>query len=137
MPSLDRRQLLAGLATVPLAASSAKRDLLRDENKKPGTTDWQLTYTRVDPKTKYRSPLIEGYASKPSVRPGDRLDLFISTNPASRFVIDFYRLGYYQGKGGRHVLRTGPFTGVAQPTPPVEKERLRECKWEKSTTLEV
>lgn len=132
----DRRQLLAGLSLLPLASETG-RNLIRGENERPGTTDWQLTYTRVDPKAKYRCPLVEGYASRASVRPGEKIDLLVSTNPPSPFVIDLYRLGYYQGKGGRHVLRLGPFKGVTQPTPPVGKARLRECVWEKSTTLEI
>ncbi|MFO0876041.1 MAG: DUF6605 domain-containing protein [Gemmataceae bacterium] len=137
MSSLDRRQLLAGLAAASLAADSPRPELIREENKKPGTTDWQLTYTRVDPKTRYRCTHLEGYAGQTSVRPGDRLDLFVSANPAGRFVIDFYRLGYYQGKGGRHLLRLGPLPGKTQPTPPVGKHRIRECAWERSTSLEI
>jgi hypothetical protein len=146
MPHLNRRQLLHGLTAAgavasldPSAATAEKpdRDRIRNENKRPGTTDWQLTYTRVDPKTKYRSPLIEGYAGRASVRPGEKIDLFVSTNPASPFVIDLYRLGYYAGKGGRHVQRLGPFPGKVQATPPVGKERLRECQWDRCVTLEV
>src|SRR5262249_36980488 len=58
---------LAALATrAPLAAASARRDLIRAENDKPGTTDWLLTKSRVDPKTKYRCPWVEGYASHTS-----------------------------------------------------------------------
>ena len=136
MSRLDRRQLIQGLTAAPLLAG-ARGDVIRDENKRPGTTDWQLTYTKVDPRTKFRSPLIEGYASRASVRPGEKIDLFVSTNPASRFVIDLYRLGYYQGKGGRHVQRLGPFAGKVQPTPIVGKERLRECKWSKAVTFDV
>jgi hypothetical protein len=136
MSRLDRRQLIQSLSAAPLLAG-ARRDIIIDENKRLGTTDWQLTYTKVDPKTRFRSPLIEGYASRASVRPGEKIDLFVSTNPASRFVIDLYRLGYYQGKGGRHVLRLGPFAGKVQPTPPVGKERLRECTWSKAVTLDV
>src|SRR3954452_12918489 len=110
MPPLDRRQLLASLAAAPLTAPR-KADLIRDENKREGTTDWQLTYTRTDARARYRCPWIEGYASRTSVEAGGSIDLFVSTQPASRFVIDLYRLGHYQGKGGRHVLRLGPFAG--------------------------
>ncbi len=144
MSSLDRRQLLQGLgAAGALTALGAAppdkrdRDRVRRENALPGTTDWQLTYTRVDPKTKHRCPWIEGYASRASARPGEKIDFFVSTSPASPFVLDLYRLGHYQGKGGRHVRRLGPFPGKVQPTPPVAAERLRECKWDKCTTLEV
>src|SRR5262245_10326933 len=82
--------------------SLAQSDLIRTENAKPGTKDWMLANTRVDPKTKYRCPWIEGYCSHTSIRAGERLKVMVSTNPASPFVIDFYRLGYYNGDGGRH-----------------------------------
>lgn len=142
---LDRRTFLAGAAaSAALAAERPHRDLIKDENARPGTTDWQLTYVRTDPKSSsgwgawtVRSALIEGYVSKTSVRPGETLDLFVSTNPVSKFVVDVYRLGYYQGKGGRHVARLGPFPGKAQPTPPVGEDRLRACEWEKSHTLTI
>lgn len=145
MSDLNRRQLLHTAATAGLlttlgtttAADKPDRNRIKTENERSGTTDWQLTYTRVDPKTKYRSTLIEGYVSRASVGAGDKLDFFVSTDPASGFVIDLYRLGYYQGTGGRHVLRLGPFKGKTQPTPPVGDERLRECQWEACTTLEI
>jgi hypothetical protein len=138
---LSRRTLLqgaaAGLASAltPLAEVLGKPaprqpDLIQAENDKRGTTDWLLARTRVDPKTRYRCPWIEGYCSRTSVRGGDTLDIMVSTNPASAFVIDLYRLGYYQGKGGRHLRRLGPFKGSVQPDPKVGKQRLRECRWE-------
>jgi hypothetical protein len=115
----------------------ANRDLIRVENEKPGTTEWLLAKTRVDPKTRYRCPWIEGYVSHTSLRAGETLSLMVSTNPPSPFVLDLYRLGYYQGKGGRHLLRLGPFKGQVQPDPEVGKERLRECRWEPATKLTI
>jgi N,N-dimethylformamidase beta subunit-like, C-terminal len=143
MPTPDRREVLAaiaGAAASPLVADAAPSkgsDIIRAENEREGTLDWQLTYTRVDPKTQYRSRMIEGYVSRQSVRAGDSLDVFVSTDPASPFHIDVYRLGYYGGRGGRHLGQFGPFEGKAQPTPPVGAERLRECQWEKCTSLNV
>ena len=58
----------------------------------PGTRDWMATNIRIDPKAKYRSPWVEGYASRTSVRPGESLSLHVSTNPASPFVVDVYRM---------------------------------------------
>jgi hypothetical protein len=148
-PSPSRRDLLRTAAAAGLTSSlaplvvaadrpaAAQPDLIRTENDKPGTDDWMLAKTRVDPKTKYRCPWIEGYCSHTSLRAGDTLRLMVSTNPASPFVIDFYRLGYYQGKGGRHLLRLGPFKGKVQPDPKVGTERLRECAWEPATTLTI
>ncbi len=143
----DRRDLLrsvaagaglAGVGSVPLLGQEPRNpELIRAENAHEGTTDWQLTYTRTDPKTRYRCPWIEGYVSRASVRAGDKLDIMVSTDPPGSFVIDFYRLGYYQGKGGRHFLRLGPFQGKPQPTPPVGEERLRECLWEPCATLTI
>ncbi len=152
MPSLHRRQLLrsfaaAGAVSLVPGVRSAERDRerIKAENDREGTTDWQLTYTRINPKTKCtrfggfggRSTMIEGYCGKASVGAGDKLDVFVSTDPASPFLLDVYRLGYYQGKGGRHVGRFGPFDGEAQATPAVGAERLRECKWDRSLALDV
>src|ERR671925_113520 len=98
-PSLDRRGLLkgaaaAGLASVldPLAGAltaptPSRPELLRAENDKAGTTDWLLRNTRVDPKTRYRCPWIEGYTSHTSLRAGDTLHVMVSTNPPSPFVL--------------------------------------------------
>ena len=119
------------------AASARKSDLIRRENEKPGTTDWMLVNTRVDPKTRYRCPWIEGYCSRTRVRAGETLDIMVSTNPASPFTIDLYRMGYYGGKGGRHLKQLGPFTGKAQPDPDVGVERVRECRWEPATSLKI
>src|SRR5689334_15286852 len=113
---LRRRDLLKGAAATGLASvlgpvadalaapTPPRRDLIRTENDRPGTSDWLLRNTRVDPKTKYRCPWIEGYCSHTSLRAGETLSIMVSTNPPSSFVIDLYRLGYYQGKGGRHLL---------------------------------
>jgi hypothetical protein len=141
---MNRRDLLrsaaAGLVSTvgPLAsAAPAPRDLIRTENERKGSRDWLLTNTRVDPKTRYRCPWIEGYCSHTSLRAGDTLSIMVSTNPASSFVVDIYRLGYYQGLGGRHLRRLGPFKGRVQPDPAVGKERLRECQWEPAAQLAI
>lgn len=133
-----RREVIKGVAAAGLLAASGRAAAESDrpvnpiviENQKPGTTDWQLTYTKVDPKTRYRSPLIEGYVSHASIEAGETLKLFVSTNPAGPFKVDFYRLGYYGGAGGRHVMEAGPFEGKVQTDPPVGEKRLRECQWD-------
>ena len=131
---LTRREMLnnvGGLAAAFMACSSRAEASapIREENKKPGTTEWLLTNTRADPKTRYRCPWIEGYCSRTSVRPGEAIEFKVSANPPSTFVIDLYRLGHYGGKGGRHMERIGPFRGSPQPDPRVGRERLRECSW--------
>jgi len=145
--SVSRRSILKGIAAAgvastvgPLpstAAAPSRSTAIRDENAKTGTTDWQLTYTRVDPPTQYRCPWIEGYVSHASIRAGETLDLMVSTNPARPFKVDFYRMGYYGGTGGRHLLSLGQFEGKVQPDPPVGQERLRECTWEPCTSITI
>ncbi|MCC6821531.1 MAG: hypothetical protein IT579_12430, partial [Verrucomicrobia subdivision 3 bacterium] len=48
----------------------AARTVIREENAKAGALDWQLTRVRVD-KNEFRSPLIEGYCSRQSVKAGE------------------------------------------------------------------
>src|SRR4051812_28245816 len=106
--SLTRRDLLKGTMAAQAAAlvGCASRRVgtahpLQFENQHPGTTDWMLTKTRIDPKTKYRCPWIEGYSSHTSIRAGEELQIYVSTTPASKFALDIYRMGYYAGLGGR------------------------------------
>lgn len=155
---VSRRDLLKGIAAIetasvigacspafgqitetapPVAARPRTPDLIRQENQRPGTRDWMLRSTRIDPATKYRCPWIEGYCSRASVRAGQEIGFFVSTNPASPFTIDLYRMGYYGGAGGRHVMTLGPFQGKVQPDPPVGPRRLRECAWEPCATMKV
>ena len=94
---LNRRGVLKGMVTTGLASTldplthalaelaPRQRDLIKAENEKSGTTDWLLRNTRVDPKTKYRCPWVEGYCSRTSLRAGETLEIMVSTNPASRF----------------------------------------------------
>src|SRR5881394_329509 len=112
-------------------------DLIRRENQKPGTRDWLLTNTRVDPATKYRCPWIEGYCSRTSVRVGEQISVHVSTNPASPFTLDIYRMGYYGGAGGRLMHSYERMKGVAQPDPPIGDKRLRDCRWEPSVTIKI
>ena len=147
---LSRRELLAGVVGVgaaTLAAGGAvgravsrpaeSSDLIRRENEKPGTRDWLLEKTGIDPPTKYRCPWIEGYCSRTSVRAGETIAFHVSTNPASPFRLDIYRLGYYGGTGGRHVLSMGPYEGNVQPDPDVGPRRLRDCQWPACASLQI
>jgi hypothetical protein len=112
-------------------------DLVRRENAKPGTRDWLLSNTRIDPATKYRCPWIEGYCSRTSVRAGEQISFYVGTNPPSPFTLDIYRMGYYGGAGGRHVLSLGPFKGATQPDPPIGEKRVRDCRWEPCATTKI
>jgi hypothetical protein len=129
--------LLAGGTTGAPAAETAPDNVTRRENRKAGSTDWQLTRVRLDEPTGYRCPWIEGYCSHQSVQAGDTLRIMVSTRPAARFQIEIFRTGYYGGRGARLLTTLGPFAGKPQPVPPVGPRRLRACGWEPSASLEI
>jgi hypothetical protein len=149
----SRRRLLsslgASIAAIPIGRWSpglianefnqapTNSHIIRTENAKEGTRDWMLSKTRVDPKTKYRCPWVEGYASHASIEPGQTLRLMISTLEPARVAIDIYRLGYYGGDGGRLVASLGPVACKEQPTPTPGENRLMDCKWEPSAELKI
>ncbi|PYJ04031.1 MAG: hypothetical protein DME25_10655, partial [Verrucomicrobia bacterium] len=54
-------------------------NLVRRENERPGSRDWMLERTRIDPATKYRCPWIEGYCSRTSARAGEKMSFHVST----------------------------------------------------------
>ena len=129
--------LLVNAADGLAASKAASRDLIQRENAKPGTRDWTLTNTYIDPDTWWRSPRIEGYCSETSVRAGDTLKVMVSTNPVSEFSLEIFRTGYYGGKGGRSMKKFDSIQGKAQPDPEIGENRLRECKWEPSVEFEI
>jgi hypothetical protein len=120
----------------------SQENLIVRENKNEGTTNWLLfNYGQViapgrDDLWK-REKGIEGYCSHPSIKAGETLKIFVSTEPAAPFKIDFYRMGYYGGKGGRLMLSTGTTAGKIQPTPEDGKKMLIECKWDASYELKI
>lgn len=126
------------LGTTPAFSKPAnkKKNLILEENKKEGTTSWQLTRVRPDEK-QYRSALIEGYCSRQSIMAGESLDIMVSVDQEEDFQIDFYRTGYYNGTGGRWLKKTGPLKGKRQITPEPGEMNIHECKWEVSTTLSI
>lgn len=110
---------------------------IKQENQKTGTRDWMLSNTRIDPESKYRCPWIEGYTSHASILPGETLKIMVSTNPVSDFTIDFYRMGYYDGQGGRLVHQSNKLPGKIQLMPEVGARRLQNCQWETSYELKI
>ena len=119
---------------VPARAADAPA-LIVAENARPGTRDWMLTKVEVDDGT--RSAAIEGYCSHTSIRAGETLSIFVSTRPASRFTLQIYRTGYYNGDGARLMADLGGFEGTEQPDPPFGEKRLRRCEWKASTELKI
>ena len=144
---VTRREVLKGAANLGISASllpltsfstteRKKSNLIEEENKQVGSSDWQLTRVRPD-KELYRTPYIEGYCSKQSLEAGESLDIMVSTNPVEKFEIEIFRTGYYNGSGARLMTKMGPFDGIKQPDPIQGPKNLHECKWKVTTTLTI
>lgn len=134
-----RLAVLFGASLTCTATTSAVEqppNPIRIENQQPGSTDWQLTRVRVD-SSGFRSPWIEGYCSKQSVRAGETIDIMVSTNPPRTFEIEIFRMGYYGGRGARRMTKLGPFEGQTQLTPKPGPKDLHECLWRPATTLTI
>jgi hypothetical protein len=137
--------LIIGALLSMVAASSttfSQENVIVRENRKEGTTNWLLfNYDQViapgrDDLWK-REKGVEGYCSHASIKAGETLKVFVSTEPAAPFKIDFYRMGYYGGKGGRLMRSTGTLAGKMQATPEDGKNALIECKWDASYELKI
>jgi hypothetical protein len=129
---------------VPLRAA----DSVAVENTKPGTTLWQLQNPAtmsgdndINP-SDYALAEIQGYASLTSVNQGGSIDFHVRTINTNSYTLSIFRMGWYNGLGGRLML--GPITlpGVVQPMPlpPVYQPvgtGLVECNWSVSYSLTV
>jgi len=100
------------------------------ENAKPGTNNWVVTGIQTP-------HAIEGYASQVSAVPGDHLALFVSTT-ATAFHVEAYRMGFYQGLGGRLIETSDTVTGVRQPPATVAPSlNTVSCPWTPSLVMSI
>lgn len=123
--SMSRRTLMKGLAGVsamsllgealPFPVSAAS--LIADENANPGSNGFRLTKPAGDTLTP-----IAAYARQSSVKAGERVSICVRAAAATTVECDIYRIGYYQGLGGRLVERL-PATAVG-PAPAVRVDAV-------------
>lgn len=101
-------QLTAARQTAVTRASNP----IQAENSRTGTTAWNGP---IAPQG-----AVEGYASQVSVFPGQTIQFHVATAPAAPYQVQVYRLGWYDGAGGR-LMASARNTG--QPRPRVAGER--------------
>jgi hypothetical protein len=107
------------------------------ENQQPGSDQWHLGLPGYDTADDAVGQ-IKGYAGATSVNKGQPISFFITVNPTQTYTIDLYRMGWYQGKGGRLMQHVSPLDGVQQPACPVDATTgLIACNWAASYTLNV
>ena len=120
---------LAGVNGTTLAEKSAASSI-QTENNKPGDSSWFPTGAPE------RS--IEGYTSETSVDPGGTVEFHVSTKPSQQYRIDIYRVGWYDGKGGRLVTTLPESEGSPRPQPnPNPETGLVKCDWPVTDTYDV
>ena len=139
---LIRRSVWAAVPLVVLVFNlgTAKADMLaapnpiQYENLNTGTADWQPNAPIADDVNNQ----IKGYPSATSVMLGQAISFKVSVNPAQSFVLRFFRIGWYQGLGGRLMMITGSIPGTSQaPCLPDAVTGLIDCGWTTSYSLTI
>jgi hypothetical protein len=91
---------------------------------------------QVEPARQALAGEIAGY-SRPHVRPGEPIELRVST-AAPEFTVTVYRLGDYRGKGSGRVGRWGPFPGSVGPPATADPfTGAIEADWPVAATLDT
>lgn len=91
---------------VTVVPQSASSNPIVAENQLTGTPNWE-------PSSPSKNGEIQAYAGEWSIQRGGSIDLYVST-VAKFYDVDVFRLGYYNGLGGRLVYTIRNCTGVSQ-----------------------
>jgi len=123
-PSGVRQTKLASGVVVPTAS------WLMAENRRPGTLDWIVNFVQPD-------HALEGFASQVSAVRGDDVTLFVNTT-ARAVQVKAYRMGYYQGLGGRLIYQSDMVAAGPQPAPTVSLGiGTVSCPWSPTLSFTV
>ena len=121
---------VGGVVTVKPGDSGGsvhRANLVRRENAMRGTDGWLIGGL---PAT------IQGYLDRASAAPGDSISLRVEA--ATPFDVEWYRLGWYGGRGGRMTRVDRGLPGMAGPGPRVDSSTGRaEAPWQPSLGIRV
>jgi hypothetical protein len=144
-PTLPRQSIraaplptvLANQATaVPTATIRPDNPTLL-ENQQTGSNKWQLNLAGFKAATDAEQQ-IAGYASSTSANKGEQITFYITVTPVQTYTIDIYRIGWYNGRGGRRLQHLDPQQGTHQSAcPPDPGTGLIACSWTPSYTLNI
>ena len=125
--------ILCGVHWFVAAGAASAQNPIVVENQNPGTTNWMISVASAATDSQGQ---IKGYASATSVNKGQSITFFVSAQPAQTFVIDLYRMGWYQGLGGRFIEHIGPLNATPQPVCPTDSTTgMIACSWAAVYTL--
>src|ERR1051326_6610314 len=102
------------------------------ENTCPGTSAWRANLP-LGPQN-----AIEAYTAPVSVDAGQPVKMYVSTTAPS-FSFQVYRMGWYQGLGGRLVYSSKAIRGMNQPAPLVNPttRMVSASNWQNPVTLAI
>jgi hypothetical protein len=101
---------------------------VKAENARPGSSGWALHHAAAHGE-------VEGYADHVSVNAGEAVTLYVST-AAPTFRVEAYRMGWYNGLGGRLVWQSADLAGFVQARPTVTPvTNMVEARWLPSVTV--
>lgn len=115
-------QVVSAPTATPDPTPTATGNAIVRENAQAGTGDWQI------PSGHSASTQIQAYDSATSVSAGQALTFYVSTQQeGTPYSINIYRLGWYQGLGGRLMFSQANFVGHAQGYYDVSHHVLVDC----------
>lgn len=115
---------------VSASANGPVAQWVKDENAKPGTSEWNVTNGG-------KPGDVEGYASAVSAQRGESVTLYVSTT-APTFHVEAYRMGWYKGTGGRLIWKSAEMPGKKQSAPTFTPGiNMTEAKWDPSLKVTI
>jgi hypothetical protein len=107
---------------IPPVVAPPTSNVITRENSLQGTDNFEIS------DSKGASSQIQAYASATSVRPGQSLTFYVSTQTEGMpYSINIYRLGWYNGLGARLMLSLPNQTGLEQGYYDLRQHRLFDC----------
>jgi hypothetical protein len=101
------------------------------ENTLSGGAGWKVTHCGGP-------GVLEAYASATSVNRGETLDVQVRSDVRTRVTWQAWRMGWYDGAGGRSIAHGGPVPAGPQPLPaPDPATGLVACHWPVTFTVQT
>ncbi|WP_438853608.1 N,N-dimethylformamidase beta subunit family domain-containing protein [Agromyces sp. M3QZ16-3] len=128
---------ISAATTASLASAAAETTSpMVLENRKPGTSAWQIPAAGKEIGPDTVSP-IKGFMSETSVDTGEPIDLKVSVATAGDFEYGVYRMGWYQGLSGRLITK-GTAPGVKQAACQTNASTgMLTCPWNSTLTFDT
>jgi hypothetical protein len=119
------------LPATSLGVDGVQSSAIIAENARPGSRGWQLA-----PGT--NSTAIQGFATSTQAQQGQTVNIYVNTSMPN-YHIEAYRMGWYQGLGGRLIWSSPTEKGIVQPTCPLDTSvNMVACwNWKRSATMSI